>query len=59
MRVFLGWLRGERQHCEMTAIPTAVDEDAKLPTASARPSLVSTPRSSTATFLFAARDGRR
>src|ERR1700739_1153556 len=31
MRVFLGWLRGERGHCGMVAIPTLDDEDAKRP----------------------------
>jgi transposase len=31
MRVFLGWLRGERGHCKMVAIPTLADEDAKRP----------------------------
>ncbi len=31
MRVFLGWLRGERGHCGMVAIPTLPDEDAKRP----------------------------
>jgi len=30
-RVFLGWLRGERDHCKMVAIPTIKDEDAKRP----------------------------
>ena len=30
-RVFLGWLRGERDHCKMVAIPTINDEDAKRP----------------------------
>jgi transposase len=30
-RVFLGWLRGERGHCGMVAIPTLEDEDAKRP----------------------------
>jgi transposase len=30
-RVFLGWLRGERDHCKMVAIPTIEDEDAKRP----------------------------
>jgi len=30
-RVFLGWLRGEREHCKMCAIPTAAEEDAKRP----------------------------
>ena len=31
MRVVLGWLRGERGHCSMVAIPTLVEEDAKRP----------------------------
>src|SRR5260221_5869384 len=31
MRVFLGWLRGERGHCRMVAIPTLEEEDAKRP----------------------------
>jgi len=31
MRVFLGWLRGERGHCRMVAIPTLEQEDAKRP----------------------------
>src|SRR5580704_13959980 len=26
-RAFLGWLRGERDHCKMVAIPTIMDED--------------------------------
>src|SRR5260370_41406811 len=30
-RAFLGWLRGERDHCKMVAIPTIRDEDAKRP----------------------------
>src|SRR3982074_1527466 len=30
-RVFLGWLRGERDHCKMVAIPTIKEEDAKRP----------------------------
>ena len=30
-RAFLGWLRGERDHCKMVAIPTTKDEDAKRP----------------------------
>ena len=30
-RSFLGWLRGERDHCKMVAIPTMKDEDAKRP----------------------------
>ena len=32
MRVFLGWLRGERGHCGMVAIPTMEEEDARRPT---------------------------
>ncbi len=31
MRAFLGWLRGERGHCSMVAIPTLEQEDAKRP----------------------------
>ena len=31
MRVFLGWLRGERGHCGMVAIPRLEEEDAKRP----------------------------
>jgi transposase len=31
MRVFLGWLRGERDHCGMVAVPTIEEEDAKRP----------------------------
>ena len=30
-RSFLGWLRGERDHCKMVAITTIKDEDAKRP----------------------------
>src|SRR5256886_12050423 len=30
-RSFLGWRRGERDHCKMVAIPTTKDEDAKRP----------------------------
>jgi hypothetical protein len=30
-RAFLGWLRGERNHCKMAAIPTLAQEDAKRP----------------------------
>ena len=30
-RSFLGWLRGERDHCKMVVIPTMKDEDAKRP----------------------------
>jgi transposase len=31
MRVFLGWLRGERRPCSMVAIPTIEEEDARRP----------------------------
>jgi transposase len=31
MRAFLGWLRGEKKHCSMVAIPTLAQEDAKRP----------------------------
>ena len=31
-RAFLGWLRGEADHCSMAAIPTLEEEDAKRPT---------------------------
>jgi transposase len=31
MRVVLGWLRGERGHCGMVAIPTLEEEDARRP----------------------------
>ena len=31
MRVFLGWLRGEKRHCSMAAIPTVEEEDARRP----------------------------
>src|SRR3954451_10969004 len=30
-RVFIGWLRGEPDHCHMVAIPTLAEEDAKRP----------------------------
>jgi transposase len=30
-RAFLGWLRGERDHCKMAAIPTLEAEDARRP----------------------------
>jgi transposase len=32
MRALLGWLRGERRHCSMAAIPTVAEEDARRPT---------------------------
>ncbi len=31
MRVFLGWLRGERGHCRMVSVPSLEEEDAKRP----------------------------
>ena len=31
MRVLLGWLRGERGHCSMVAIPSLAEEDARRP----------------------------
>lgn len=31
LRVFMGWLRGERGHCGMVAVPTIAEEDAKRP----------------------------
>ena len=31
-RAFLGWLRGEPKHCQMVAIPTLAEEDARRPT---------------------------
>ena len=30
-RCFFGWLRGERDHCKMVAVPTLAEEDAKRP----------------------------
>jgi len=30
-RAFIGWLRGERDHCNMVAIPSLEEEDAKRP----------------------------
>jgi transposase len=30
-RAFLGWLRGERDHCRMAAIPTLEAQDARRP----------------------------
>src|SRR5215813_10616579 len=49
MRAFLGWLRGEREHCKMAAIPTAAEEDAKRPHRERETLVASTPRSSTGT----------
>lgn len=31
LRALLGWLRGERKHCSMAAVPTLEEEDAKRP----------------------------
>ena len=31
LRVLLGWLRGERGHCWMVAIPSMDEEDARRP----------------------------
>jgi transposase len=31
MRAFLGWLRGERRHCHMAAVPSMTEEDARRP----------------------------
>jgi transposase len=31
LRVLLGWLRGEKRHCSMVAIPSIEEEDAKRP----------------------------
>ena len=31
MRSFIGWLRGEKRHCSMAAIPTMAEEDARRP----------------------------
>ena len=41
-RVFLGWLRGEPDHCHMAAIATLAEEDARRPTRE-RESLVGEP----------------
>ena len=30
-RAFVGWLRGEREHCKMAGIPTPAEEDGKRP----------------------------
>jgi transposase len=30
-RAFLGWLRGEAEHCQMAAVPTLEEEDARRP----------------------------
>jgi transposase len=34
-RSFVGWLRGDRRHCSMVAVPTREAEDGKRPLASA------------------------
>jgi transposase len=46
-RAFLGWLRGERDHCRMAAVPTLEEEDAKRPTRERESLVVSAPASST------------
>ena len=43
-RSFLGWLRGERDHCKMVAIPTTKDEDAKRPNREHESSIARTDR---------------
>ena len=48
MRVLLGWLRGERGHCGMVAIPTLEEEDARRPSRERRAWLASDRASSTA-----------
>jgi hypothetical protein len=42
MRAFLGWLRGEARHCQMVAIPTLAEEDARRPTRERSASAIST-----------------
>jgi transposase len=37
MRVFLGWLRGERGHCGMVVIPTMEEEAARRPSRTREP----------------------
>jgi transposase len=46
-RAFLGWLRGERGHCSMAAIPTLEEEDARRPSLSGRSWLLNAPASAT------------
>jgi transposase len=46
-RAFLGWLRGERNHCKMAAIPTIAEEDAKRPSREHETLVVSKRASST------------
>ncbi|HEU0174488.1 MAG TPA: hypothetical protein VFV58_09510 [Blastocatellia bacterium] len=46
-RAFLGWLRGERDHAKMVAIPTLAQEDAKRPNRERESSLASKAGSST------------
>ena len=48
MRVFLGWLRGERGHCSMVAIPMPEEEDAKRPSRERESLVASAFESSTA-----------
>ncbi|MER8836998.1 transposase [Mesorhizobium sp. M0909] len=53
MRAFLGWLRGEKRHCSMAAIPTLEEEDARRRTASGGPCSASRRGSSTANRIKA------
>jgi transposase len=46
-RAFLGWLRGERGHCSMAAIPTLEEEDARRRAVSGRSWLLNAPASGT------------
>jgi transposase len=41
-RAFLAWLRGERDHCKMVAIPTLAQEDAAAQSPGAKVSLAAT-----------------
>src|SRR3979411_2095202 len=46
-RAFLGWLRGEQDHCSMAALPTLEEEDAKRPTRARQIVVAYRPRSVT------------
>jgi transposase len=48
LRVFIGWLRGERGHCSMVAVPDLDEEDAKRPGRERASLVASRPASSTA-----------
>src|SRR5436190_17237890 len=66
-RGFLGWLRGERGHCKMVAVPTLAEEDAKRPSRdretlvgeASRISLGSRRRSCGSAFAASTRSSRR